>query len=175
MSRTFGNTIADSLTLGLNYAERLLQDLPADRFARLASPGGKTVQSNHPAFLLGHLSLYSPRMVGQLGGDGDAITPSARIEETCSKDAQCQDDPDGSIYPPMSEIVDTFFAGYRAAVETLRAAPDEAFQQENPIGGRMTELFPTLGSMYGFYVGGHFMLHLGQFSAWRRMEGMPPA
>ena len=37
------------------------------------------------------------------------------------------------------------------------------------------ELFPTLGSIHGFYAGGHMMMHLGQMSAWRRIEGMKPA
>ena len=41
--------------------------------------------------------------------------------------------------------------------------------------GRMTELFPTLGSMQAFYVGGHIMMHLGQISAWRRMQGLGAA
>ena len=45
----------------------------------------------------------------------------------------------------------------------------------NPSGGRMTELFPTLGSMHAFYTGGHIMMHLGQISAWRRMQGLGAA
>jgi hypothetical protein len=43
------------------------------------------------------------------------------------------------------------------------------------MGGRMTELFPTLGSLYNFYVGGHMMMHLGQISTWRRMMGLGAA
>jgi hypothetical protein len=39
----------------------------------------------------------------------------------------------------------------------------------------MTELFPTIGSMQAFYVGGHMTFHLGQVSAWRRMQGLGPA
>ena len=175
MSRSLGNTIADSLQLGLNYAERLLKDLPSDRFARFAAPGGQTVQSNHPAFILGHLALYGPRIVEQLGGDASALAPSAQLSSSCSKDAQCQDDPAGTVYPPMTEIVDAFFRGYRPALDSLRAAADDRLQQPNPAGGRMAELFPTLGSMQAFYVGGHLMMHLGQLSAWRRMQGLPPA
>ena len=62
MARSIGNSIADSLQLSLNYADRLLKELPADRFARFASVGGTTVESNHPAFILGHLALYGPRL-----------------------------------------------------------------------------------------------------------------
>lgn len=175
MPRSLGNVIADSLQLSLNYAERLLKDLPAGRCGRLAAPGGMVVQSNHAAFVIGHLCVYGSRIVEQLGGDAAALVPSARILQTCSKETQCQDDPQGTIYPPMSEISETFFRGYRAALETLRRTPDDVFQQPNPSGGRMTELFPTIGSMHAFYCGGHLMMHLGQLSAWRRMEGLPPA
>jgi len=173
MSRSLGNVIADSLQLSLNYAERLLADVTPERFARFSTVGGTTVESNHPAFVLGHLSLYCPRIVSQLGGS--PTPPPAAFEKAFSKEAKCVDDAAGTIYPPMQEVVDTFRAGCREAIATLRAIPDEALQAPNPALGRMRELFPTLGSVHAFYAGGHMMSHLGQFSAWRRMEGMKPA
>ena len=175
MSRSLGNVIADSLQLSLNYADRLLKDIPAARFARLAAPGGQIVQSNHPAFLIGHLSLYAPRIVEQLGGDAAVLIASPAIQQSCSKDAACQDDPHGTIYPSMAEIAEAFYRGHRAALTALKDASDDLFQTPNPTGGRTTELFPTIGSMHALYCGGHLMYHLGQLSAWRRMEGLPPA
>lgn len=144
MSRSLGNILADSLQLGIGYAERLLKEVPAEQFARFARPGGVVVESNHGAFVLGHLSLYPTRILEQLEGNAGAVAPPARFVEAFSKDA-------------------------------LRAAPDAAFSAPNPAGGRMAELFPTLGSMQAFYVGGHLMMHLGQMSAWRRMLGLKPA
>jgi hypothetical protein len=35
------------------------------------------------------------------------------FEAIYSKDAQCMDDPDGSIYPPMERVVETYFNSYR--------------------------------------------------------------
>ena len=75
----------------------------------------------------------------------------------------------------MDETVETFRSGYANAMTALREASDDTLQQANPAEGRMAELFPTLGSMHGFYVGGHIMMHMGQLSAWRRMQGMGPA
>ena len=173
--RSLGNVIADSLQLGIAQAERLLTNVTADQFARFGRPGGQTVESNHAAFIFGHLSLYGPRIVEQLGGDDSTIKISERFQSLFSANAKCQDDPDGTIYPPMEVITQFFFQGYRVAVETLRAAKDETLEQPNPAGGRMAELFPTLGSMHNFYCGGHLMLHLGQLSAWRRMRGLGPA
>ena len=57
MTRSFGNTVADSLDLCLGYTERLLKDVTPANFARFASPGGHVVESNHAAFVLGHLAL----------------------------------------------------------------------------------------------------------------------
>ena len=175
MSRTLGNTIADSLGLSLTYAKRMLTGVTPLVCGKMARPGNQLVDSNHPAFVYGHLSLYASRIVEQLGGDASGIRPSERFQQLFSKDAKCQDDPQGTIYPPMDEITDFFFRAYEAALTALRAAPDDALQQPNPAGGRMTELFPTIGSQQAFYVGGHIMMHLGQVSAWRRMQGLGAA
>ena len=175
MTRSIGNVVADSLQLGLGYSERLAKDIEANKFARLAAPGGQIVESNHPAFIFGHLSLYAPQIAGQLRQIDSLPDASEDFKRVFSKDAQCVDDAEGSIYPPMDEVMEKFFAGYRAVHSTLREVPDYVMLKDNPTGGRMSELFPTLGSLHGFYVGGHMMLHLGQLSAWRRMQGLGPA
>lgn len=175
MPRSFGNTIADSLNLSLNYARRMLAGIAPETFARFAQPGGQIIESNHPAFVYGHLSLYAGRIVEQLGGDASSLKPSDRFQQLFSKDAKCQDDPEGTLYPSQQEITDFFFRVHEAALAALRSAPDEPFQQPNPAGGRMTELFPTIGSQQAFYVGGHMMMHFGQVSAWRRMQGLGAA
>ena len=173
MSRTLGQIINDSLQLNLGYARRMLTDVGADRFARLSSPGGVTVQSNHPAFIYGHLSIYAPRIIEDLGGTAPAI-PDGFVE-LFAKDSTCQDDPDGNIYPSQGAVTDFFFKGYEAASAALLSADDALFQSPNPLGGAMAEKFPSLGSLHNFYVGGHVMIHMGQMSAWRRMEGLGPA
>jgi len=173
MSRSLGNVIADSLELSVGYGERLLKDVTPELFARFATPGGETIESNHPAFVYGHLSLYGPRILTQLKQSGPTVPPN--FESVFSKDAKCVDDPRGTIYPPMAEVTGLFFDGYKAAAAALRAAPDSAFQEPNPMEGRMATLFPTIGSLHTFYCGGHLMMHLGQISAWRRMAGLGPA
>jgi hypothetical protein len=173
MPRSLGNVIADALGLSLGYAERLLRDVPADRFPRLAAPGGTVVESNHPAFIYGHLSLYAPKILQQIGHP--APTVPEQFEIRFSKDARCVDDPDLDLYPPMEQIVEFFHEGHRMVSGALRSTSDDLLQQPNPALGRMRELFPTIGSVQAFYCGGHMMMHLGQMSAWRRMEGMPAA
>ena len=173
MSRSLGNVIADSLQVSLGYAERLLRDVPPERFGRFAAPGGVVVASNHPAFIYGHLSLYAPKILRQIGHPAPAVPD--QFEVRFSKDASCADDVDDDLYPARDEIVDFFLEGHRMVMGGLRSTPDAAFAQPNPAEGRMKELFPTIGSVQAFYCGGHMMMHLGQMSAWRRMEGLGAA
>lgn len=174
MSYSTGNVIADSCRLCLSYTEKLIKDISAERFARFAAPGGSMVESNHPAFVLGHLSLYPSRMMRAWGLERGLVDVPTSFETVFSKDAVCEDDPDGSIYPHRDTIVEAYFHGYRTIVERLRELDDEVLQRPNPTEA-MVARFPTLGSMHAFYAGGHLMVHLGQLSAWRRMEGMGSA
>lgn len=175
MPYSLGNSIADSLELSLGYTDRLMAGITPDTFGRFAAPSGQPIDSNHPAFVLGHLSLYAPRIISQLGRNDDlAVAVPDGFEAVFSKDAKCVDDPDGSIYPAMDQVVALYKTGYANALQAMRAASDDTLQQPNPTE-TMAAKFPTLGSMHGFYVGGHMMMHLGQLSAWRRMAGLGAA
>ncbi len=170
-----GKSIATAATMGLNYAERLLQGIPEDRFARLAAPGGTIVDANHPAFIIGHLGLYPDKVVEHLGASRELTKPSEAFETAFSKTAKCTDDPNGDIYPSMEEICGFFRTAYPAAIEALHAASDETLAAANPVDSPMAKVLDTLGGMLNFYMTGHVMVHLGQLSTWRRMEGLPPA
>ncbi len=171
---SIGPMFADSARLSLGYAERMLVGVTADRFARFAQIGGQVIESNHPAFIYGHLSLYPCRIVEQLGGDASSIKPTQLYLEKFSHTAKCMDDPDGSSYPAMEEIVERMLTAHRAAEVSLRAADDALFLTENA-NEAMRGKFATTGSMHGFYMGGHVMMHIGQVSAWRRMMGLGAA
>ncbi len=162
----FGPMIAASAKLGLGYAERLLKDVTPDQFGRFATVGDTVIESNHPAFIYGHLSLYSPRVIEATGGDAAAFQPSAKFLKMFSKDAKCVDDPDGSIYPAMTRSPRPCSPDTGRRYESLETAEDDLFIVENP-NQVMREKFPHPSAMLGFYIGGHFMLHIGQMSAWR--------
>lgn len=174
MTYSTGNLIADSCRLSLSYAEKLLGGIPDERFARFAAPGGQAIASNHPAFVLGHLAIYPSRVLRSIGGEKGEFDVPTSFETVFSRDATCEDDPDGSIYPGREAIVDHFFRGYRLVIDRLRETDDATLQKPNP-NEAMAGRFPTIGSMNAFYCGGHLMVHLGQLSAWRRMEGLGSA
>ncbi len=171
---TIGPMIAASAKLALGYSERLLKDLNPEQFARFATVNGTQIESNHPAFVLGHLSLYSCRIVDQLGGDASSIKPSDEFNKVFSHEAKCVDDAEGTIYPPMDTITERYLTGLRQAIDALEIADDALFAVPNP-NEAMRGKFPTVGAMHAFYVGGHTMMHLGQMSAWRRCMGLGAA
>ncbi|MCA9129070.1 MAG: DinB family protein [Planctomycetales bacterium] len=170
-----GEVIANAAQMGPRYAKRLLAGIPEDRFGRFATPGGSTITANHPAFIVGHLCLYPSKVLQLLGQDvGDAGVPE-QYEQLFSKNATCQDDATGELYPGRSELIAAFESGYESAIAAVRSATDEQLSVENPVDSPAREVLPTLGAMIAFYLTGHLMTHLGQLSTWRRMEGMPAA
>lgn len=176
MPSTIGQMIATSGAASLRYGEALLKDIRADQFARLPNLGGKVIQTNHPAWVYGHLSLYPRRVLGMVGLDADAPANPAGFEDLFKNGTSCLDDPAGTIYPKMEAITAHFLAAMRYAIQTLPKADDAVFSKQNPIEGRMRELFPTIGVAATFMLGGaHAMSHLGQVSAWRRCMGMTSA
>ena len=171
MPNTTGNTIADTLRLTIKYAEVLLKDVKPETFGRFATADGKAIESNHPAFIYGHLSLYAHRVMTELGKPVDDVP--AGFEEHFAKGCVCKDDAEGNL-PDMPTITDYFFKSWNAVLEVLRETDDETFAAATTTEG-MKERFPTLGSVHNFYCGGHNMLHMGQMSAWRRMMGLGSA
>ena len=169
-----GEMIAQSADIVVNYAQRMAAGIPEDSFARFPAAGDRRVETNHPAFIYGHLSLYPSRIVDDLGGDTSGIGPQPADEELFSPAAKCVDDPGGNIYPASEVLLQRYFKAMTAATEALRSASDEQFMATNP-NEKMRTKFGTIGAMHGFYIGGHSMMHIGQLSAWRRVMGLPPA
>lgn len=153
----------------MGYAETLLKGVKATDFAR--KPRG--IDTNHPAFLYGHLAIYPDRLC-DLVSRPEAARPDQVFLDLFAAGKPCLDDPDGTIYPPMEVIVARFRSRYDAVLPVLAETPDEVFGKPNP-NERMRERFPTIGMAATFLVNGHMMMHLGQMSAWRRCMGMPSA
>ena len=169
-----GNMIAESLQISLRYAEKLAEGIPAAEFGRLARIDGHAVESNHPAFVYGHLSIYSPRIIADLGGDASSLAVDDAWNELFSPKASCVDDPEGKIYPDKDILVKRLLESYQAAMTVLKSTSDEKFHAPNPNEASRSR-FETIGGMHAFYCGGHMMIHMGQISAWRRMMGLGSA
>ena len=167
--------IAPGARLSSIYAQRLMTGVTPEMFAKFARPGGVVVKSNHPAFVFGHLSLYPARIMQSLNLPLGATAYPADYEGLFKAGAECQDDPNGTIYPPMKSLMTFFAESYRVAIAAVESASDDVFALPNPVEGRSRELFPTIGAAVNFYLIGHVQNHLGQLSAWRRAMGLPAA
>jgi hypothetical protein len=164
--------VADNARVGVRNLLKLCESVPADGFGKFARPGGVLVESNHPAFIVGHLALYPAKTMELLGLKPDQSAVPAGYEELFSQQYECQDDPDGTIYPSKDELIPFFELAYGESIAALGNASAEQLLAENPNNTPIKELCPTLGSMLGFYMSGHVTLHVGQLSAWRRMMGL---
>ncbi|MEL6797402.1 MAG: DinB family protein [Planctomycetota bacterium] len=173
MSQTAVSGIANNAKIVAGYAEALCKGIPADRFARFAVGQNGPIISNHPAWVCGHLSLYPGRAAGMLNLDVDVDVPDA-WEALFGPKSECIDDADGSRYPAMAELVNTMIAHQRAIAGALTNIDDAALAAPTPIE-RYRDRFPTIMTAVDFLITTHQMLHLGQLSAWRRMEGLGSA
>lgn len=159
---------------GRGLADKLVVGVTPEMFARLPKADGRVIQTNHPAWALGHLALYPARIMRMLGLNGDAVAPPATWEALFKNGTECRDDADGRLYPAMESIVTTFRRGYDTVLEQVLTRDDAAFAQPTP-DENYRQAFPTVGIVVNFMLHSHVMLHLGQISAWRRMMGLGPA
>lgn len=160
--------------VSVRMGEMLLADIRPETFARKPRLGDTVIETNHPAFVYGHLSLYPAQWAAAAGvAAPDAVAP-ASYADLFSAGCPCRDDPDGRLYPPMDQLVAVFRRTHESALAALPRADDARLLGPNPRGGRSAERFPTLGALLAFYMTSHMMMHLGQVSAWRRCMGLGP-
>ncbi len=168
-----GETIATAGRRARGFAERAWAGIPAEKFARKPIVGGAPIETNHPAFIYGHLCLYPARIAAGVGGDqSSAATPPAWMD-LFKAGSVCRDDPEGRIYPRMDEITRTFLRTYDAALEAVEKADDAIFARPLP-DENYRQHFPTIGVATLVYCCSHLAMHMGQVSAWRRCMGLPP-
>lgn len=169
-----GQSVARTGGMGLFLAEQMLKDVKPEQFARKPVVGGKTIETNHPAFIYGHLATYPAKLLTMLGLDAGAAAVPAEFGELFSAGKECRDDPDGTIYPSMETITGAFFRGYKSLFEQIQEVPDAKFADPTPLEGRIKAALPTLAELAPFLGASHIMLHMGQMSAWRRCVGLGP-
>ncbi len=152
------------LTLTVDYAQSLVKDVPEGRFAHMPHP-----TMNHPAFCLGHLSLY-PDQILRLIARKDLVADRAGYGKLFQAGASCVEQ-DGR-YPPKHEIVNYYLKRHQVVGEALADVPDEQFRMGSPFKDKRKDYFPTIGAVVNYYLNNHHMQHLGQISAWRRAVGL---
>jgi len=169
-----GNMIANTGKATLWYAERLLTGIDASDFGRLPTGASGVIETNHPAFIIGHLSIYPAWLLEALGVEPGAAAVPASYRDLFGQQATCRPDPEGRVYPGRDELVQVFLESSGHLFGVLVQTDDAAFTKENP-HEKMRDFFPTVGDLVDFIAGAHAMGHLGQLSAWRRCMGLGAA
>lgn len=168
-----GETIATTGKRARGFAERALAGIPPEKFGRKPIVGGVTIETNHPAFVYGHLALYPARVLTLLGKDPAAVATPPAWTDIFKAGCPCRDDPEGTIYPKMAEITGAFLRNYDAALAAVPAADDALFARQLP-DESYRQHFPTIGAAVLVFLNNHVAIHMGQVSAWRRCMGLPP-
>jgi hypothetical protein len=147
----------------LKYCQLLAADIAEERMTEQPLPG-----VNHPAWILGHLAYSADAAVGLLGGTKTMPADWLDLFKPGSVLRTARGD-----YPAKADLLKAVEHYFASAREFATFAPAELLDKENP-NQRMKELLPTIKGAASFLLTGHFAIHLGQLSAWRRMIGLPP-
>jgi hypothetical protein len=148
----------------LNTAQALLADLTDEH---MVLRPGKAM--NHPAWILGHVSIYHPVVVDLLAG-----RPLVDVKDDRLYGFQGQGPVDDlSVYGTRDSIVQRFVDGHEQVAQALLAAKPQAFQQK-PTLERWAKTYPTVEFMLPDLLLTHESHHIGQISIWRRAAGLPP-
>jgi hypothetical protein len=157
------------------YAEGLLKGVTADTFARMPTGPNGIITTNHPAFILGHLSIYPVMIMKIVGVEDFALTNPDGFDALFSHETTCKDDPDGTIYPAMETVTSYFFEVYDAMFARLAELSDEQLAAPHGMEEEFFAKWSSRAAVAAFMVGPHPFLHIGQMSAWRRCMGLGSA
>ena len=149
----------------LNYGLDLVADLSEAQMVEQPYAG-----MNHPAWILAHLCHYHPLIL-------------AIVKNTpCPDPAEHPDAPwfdeestpisDPSRYPIKTDLVRTFTANHAAISKAFNAMPEERLGQP-VVFTRWQNMFSDTATALSFIMLMHESVHLGQLSAWRRVQGLP--
>jgi DinB superfamily len=148
---------------GLMYGllQNLLQDIDEARFQHPLCEGG-----NSPAWILSHLVVVNDYLLKNFGEQ--RIAP-AEWHKRFKPGAMPKDDP--APLPSKAEVMETLEKGRRRIVET--AANADPAKMNEPQTSEFFKDSPvkTVGDVMGHLLTTHFAFHVGQISAWRRLEG----
>lgn len=148
---------------GLRYALALLEDVTEEQM--VLRPGGNM---NHPAWILGHMSLYYPIVPALLQGesfDDPADDPLFGFRGRGPM-------PDASAYGTKASQLERMVEGHELVAQALLAAtPEQA--NRRPSLPRWSAMYPTVEFMLPDLLLLHENIHIGQLSIWRRAAGLP--
>ena len=146
------------------YLSRLLQDLDEAQLAVPIAGGG-----NPPAWILAHLAVandYALRMLGE-----PRVAPSEWHKRFGPGKSPTED---GGTLPSKTDLLQKLEEGRKAlAAAAAKADPARMSERQNVDFFKDTPI-ETNADVVAHLMTTHLAGHLGQLSAWRRVQGKPP-
>jgi hypothetical protein len=147
--------------LNLGYAKRLVADIPDDKLARQPAPG-----MNHAAWVLGHLACTADMLGAMIG-----VKPVCPPDWAALFDWNSSPSSEASRYPAKSVLLKALDDAHAGIAAALPGVPAARWSDPTPLEA-VRGFLPTLGDCFVFVMAAHENLHLGQLSAWRRVQGL---
>ncbi len=151
-------------TVNVDYAKRLVADIPDDKMAAQPVEG-----MNHAAWVLGHLAYVFDSMIGVWD---EKPVMSAEWKELFNVSSKPL--PDRARYPSKDALLEAYEKAYQRIVDKVKTASPESLARDFP-NPRLRASLPTVGVAMVHILTSHQGVHLGQLSAWRRAQGLPSA
>ncbi len=151
---------------GLMYGllQKLLSDVDETRFQRPLMEGG-----NSPAWILSHLAVVNDYALKNFGEQ--RIAP-AEWHKRFRPGASPKDD--SGPLPTKAEVLETLDMGRKRIYEAAAKVDPEKMEQPQTSDFFKDSPVKTMGDVLTHLLTTHFAFHIGQISAWRRLEGKPP-
>lgn len=147
----------------LDYAQRLVADLDDDALALQPA-----AEMNHAAWVLGHLATVSDRVAG-----GMLLGLTPRLPDQWDELFGVKSIPtdERARYPGKQDLVEALIATHGVIDEKMGEMSDDLLAQPTS-HERFAKRFPQMVEALIHVLVGHEQMHLGQLSAWRRVQGM---
>ena len=78
---------------------------------------------------------------------------------------------DASLYPSKAVLLKALEDAHLGIATALPSIPESRWSETTPLEA-VRGFLPTLGDCFVFVMAAHENMHLGQLSAWRRVQGM---
>jgi hypothetical protein len=147
--------------LNLGYAKRLVADIPDDKMALQPAQG-----INHAAWVLGHLACTADMFGAMIG-----VEPVCPADWAARFDWNSSPSSDASQYPSKATLLTALEDAHSKIAAALPDVPQSRWQETTSLEA-VRGFLPTLGDCFVFVMAAHENMHLGQLSAWRRVQGM---
>ena len=146
------------------YGANLIADLDDSQMTLQLAPDGMAA-ANHPAWVYSHLNVYFPVM--------EAIISNEPFEDPKGHQFGMGSKPlsDASVYATKEQLMADFDSGHERVAQLLQQVGDEVLDYKIKLP-RWEKVMPTAAFALPYLMLNHENIHLGQISAWRRIQGL---